>query len=98
MSNDLPRESRSFMWFEDLGRDLAFGVRTLLKTPDKQCWILLGGAGLISLLSVQRSRACGKNHCFSPALVDKWCYLAAVQRERLLPLIPLVCITIKFGS
>jgi putative ABC transport system permease protein len=33
MSNDLPRESRSFMWFEDLGRDLAFGVRTLLKTP-----------------------------------------------------------------
>jgi putative ABC transport system permease protein len=33
MSKELPRESRSFLWFEDLGRDLAYGARALLRTP-----------------------------------------------------------------
>ena len=28
-----PRDSRSFMWLEDLRRDVAYGVRTLLRTP-----------------------------------------------------------------
>ena len=29
MSKELPRDSRWFMWLEDLRRDLAYGVRTL---------------------------------------------------------------------
>ena len=33
MSKELPRDSRSFMWLEDLRRDVAYGVRTLLRTP-----------------------------------------------------------------
>jgi len=33
MSKELPRESRSFMWLEDFRRDVAYGVRTLLRTP-----------------------------------------------------------------
>jgi len=33
MSKELPRESRSLMWLADVRRDLAYGVRTLLRTP-----------------------------------------------------------------
>ena len=33
MSKERPGESRSFMWLEDLRRDVAYGVRTLLRTP-----------------------------------------------------------------
>ena len=33
MSRDLPHESRSFMWLEDFRRDVAYGVRTLSRTP-----------------------------------------------------------------
>ena len=33
MSRDLPRQSRSFMWLEDFRRDVAYGVRTLSRTP-----------------------------------------------------------------
>ena len=33
MSKDRSRESRSFMWLEDFRRDVAYGVRTLLKAP-----------------------------------------------------------------
>jgi len=33
MSKDLPRQSRSFMWLEDFRRDVAYGVRTLSRTP-----------------------------------------------------------------
>ena len=33
MSKELPRQSRSFMWFEDLRRDVIYGVRSLLRTP-----------------------------------------------------------------
>ena len=33
MSKELPRDSRSFMWLEDLRRDVAYGVRTLLRAP-----------------------------------------------------------------
>ena len=33
MSNELPRESGSFLWLEDLRRDVVYGVRTLLRTP-----------------------------------------------------------------
>ena len=33
MSKELPRQSRSFMWLEDLRRDVIYGVRTLLRTP-----------------------------------------------------------------
>ena len=30
MSKELPRQSRSFMWLDDLRRDVIYGVRTLL--------------------------------------------------------------------
>src|SRR4051812_41883343 len=33
MPNELSGESRRLMWLEDLGRDVAYGARTLLKTP-----------------------------------------------------------------
>jgi putative ABC transport system permease protein len=33
MSKELPRESRSLMWVGDFGRDIAYGVRTLLRAP-----------------------------------------------------------------
>ena len=33
MSKELPRDSRSFMWLADLRRDVAYGVRTLPRTP-----------------------------------------------------------------
>ncbi len=33
MSKELPRQSRSFMWLDDLRRDVIYGVRTLLRTP-----------------------------------------------------------------
>ena len=33
MSKELPRQSRSFMWLEDLRRDVIYGVRSLLRTP-----------------------------------------------------------------
>jgi putative ABC transport system permease protein len=32
-TKELQRESRSFVWLEDLRRDLAYGVRTLARTP-----------------------------------------------------------------
>jgi putative ABC transport system permease protein len=33
MSKELPLRSRSFMWLEDLRRDVIYGVRSLLRTP-----------------------------------------------------------------
>ena len=33
MSKELPHQSRSFVWLEDLHRDVIYGVRSLLRTP-----------------------------------------------------------------